>query len=51
MSAGQQSEVDLMQRLLAERGLPLEPDNADAGHGAGHGDAPTPAAEPSHDSH
>ena len=38
MSAGQQSEVDLMQRLLAERGAPPEPDGA-----------PTP--EPSHDGH
>ncbi len=44
MSAGQQSEIDLMQRLLAERGHAPEPGDA-----AGNGTAP--AAEPSHDGH
>ena len=35
MSAGQQSEVDLMERMLAERGLAPEPPDAPADH-AGH---------------
>jgi uncharacterized protein (DUF305 family) len=35
MSAGQQSEIDLMQRLLAERGLPPEGEDAATGHGEG----------------
>jgi uncharacterized protein (DUF305 family) len=49
MSAGQQSEIDLMQRLLAERGSAPEPDSAAAGDGTGVEDPP--AAEPSHDGH
>jgi uncharacterized protein (DUF305 family) len=48
MSAGQQSEIDLMQRLLTERGHVPEPENA-TGHGTAS--APGPAAEPSHDGH
>ncbi len=49
MSAGQQSEIDLMQRLLAERGYAPEPDSAAVGDGTGHDEAP--AVEPSHDGH
>jgi len=53
MSAGQQSEIDLMQRLLAERGLPPEPEGTTAGNGTGDGtgDAAVPATEPSHEGH
>ena len=36
MSAGQQSEIDAMQALLRQRGLPPEPESASR-HGAGHG--------------
>lgn len=50
MSAGQQSEIDLMQRLLAERGLPAEPEDPAGGHGTGH-TGTAPAGEPSHDGH
>jgi uncharacterized protein (DUF305 family) len=50
MSAGQQSEVDLMQSMLADRGLAPEPDSTAPTHGAGHG--ASPAATPSpHDGH
>jgi uncharacterized protein (DUF305 family) len=51
MSAGQQSEIDLMQRLLAERGHAPEPDTADAAAGHESGSDEAPAAEPSHDGH
>jgi uncharacterized protein (DUF305 family) len=51
MSAGQQSEVDLMQAMLAERGHAPEPDSTTPAHGTGH-DAtePSPASTP-HDGH
>ncbi len=49
LSAGQQSEIDLMQRLLAERGHAPEPDSGAAGDGTGHDQAP--GTEPSHDGH
>lgn len=51
MRAGQQSEIDLMQRLLAERGLPLEPDGTASHSGHSGTTAPGPAGEPSHDGH
>ena len=57
MSAGQQSEVDLMQSMLAERGFAPEPDDTTSGHPAGgathQGTTPTAAAEPtaSHSGH
>lgn len=51
MSAGQQSEVDLMQSMLAERGHAAEPESTTPAHGSGHGStAPSPAAG-SHDGH
>jgi uncharacterized protein (DUF305 family) len=52
MSAGQQSEVDLMQAMLAERGFASEPERTTPDHGAGH-DAtpPAPVATASHDGH
>lgn len=48
MSAGQQSEVDLMQSMLAERGHPAEPENATTVHGSGgaHTGAPPATAPP-----
>lgn len=56
MSAGQQSEVDLMQSMLAERGHAPEPADTTAGHGTEgthQGTAPAASAEPSasHDGH
>ena len=54
MSAGQQSEVDLMQSMLRERGHTAEPEDTTSGHGTGGAHQGTPpAAEPSasHDGH
>jgi uncharacterized protein (DUF305 family) len=50
MRDGQQSEVDLMQSMLAARGAAPEPDSTTAEHGAGSGHSPAPAAA-SHASH
>lgn len=56
MSAGQQSEVDLMQNMLRERGHAPEPETTAPAHRAGH-QAPAastaPSTEPSagHDGH
>lgn len=49
MSRGQQSEIDLMQRLLAERGHTPEPETAAAGSEAAT--APSSTSGPSHDAH
>ena len=53
MSAGQQSEIDLMQRMLAERGLPPEPEQADtaARHGTRPAPSTGPSATPTHEGH
>ena len=44
MSAGQQSEVELMERMLAERGVAPEPPDASTGH-EGHAGSSSPAAD------
>jgi uncharacterized protein (DUF305 family) len=49
MSTGQQSEIDLMQRLLADRGLPPEGEDPTAGHSDRTHSAPT--GEAAHDGH
>ena len=49
MSAGQQSEIDLMQHLLVERGLAREPGGPAAGAGPAAGSVPT--GVPSHAGH
>jgi uncharacterized protein (DUF305 family) len=51
MSAGQQSEVDLMQSMLADRGLAPGPDAGGSGHGTGHATGPASAPSPEHDGH
>ncbi len=49
MSAGQQSEIDLMRRLLVERGLAREPEGNATGDEPAAGSVPT--SEPSHPGH
>lgn len=54
MHAGQASEIDLMQRLLAERGLAPEPEDPADGHGTTHrvaGRSPQRTPSPSHAGH
>lgn len=51
ISAGQESEIDFMQGLLAQRGFAPEPDDGAADHDAGHDQDSTPAPMTSHSSH
>ena len=52
MSQGQQSEIDLMQSMLAARGFSGEPNTPEVSHGAGRNAEPAPAASsPSHNGH
>ena len=51
MSDGQQSEIDLMQSMLGQRGLALEPEASAGGHGTGAPSYAAPRPSASHSGH